>query len=73
MVVRTLVEGIVKDPQRSFGLPILDAYGIRTEVICERFLAGETVDELSADYGIPSDEIQRAIRWQCRAPRRHRR
>lgn len=63
---RVLTEVIVSDLQRSFGYPILDAYGIRTKTIYERFLGGDDVQELVADYEIPSEDIQKAIRWHAK-------
>lgn len=58
---------IVIDPRLSFGRPVLDGYGLRTSVLVERFYAGETVEELAADYGVPSEAIQNALRCEPRA------
>ena len=58
---------IVIDPRLSFGRPVIDGYGLRTAVLAERFFAGETVEELANDYGIPSEAIQNALRCEPRA------
>jgi uncharacterized protein (DUF433 family) len=58
---------IVIDPRLSFGRPVLDGYGLRTSVLAERFYAGETVEELARDYGVPSEAIQNALRCEPRA------
>jgi uncharacterized protein (DUF433 family) len=47
--------------------------GIRVEVICQRYLAGETIAELSYDYGLLPAETEEAIRhqikvWRKKAP-----
>ena len=52
------------DPRISFGRPVLVGTGIRTEVLSERFLAGESTAELAKDYGRAEEEIQEAIRYQ---------
>lgn len=52
------------DPKISFGRPVIVGTGIRTEVLSERFLAGESTAELAKDYGRAEEEIQEAIRYQ---------
>jgi uncharacterized protein (DUF433 family) len=58
---------VVIDPAVSFGRPALAGTGIPTSVICERFKAGETFEELAHDYGREPGEIQEAIRCELRA------
>jgi len=58
---------IVIDPRLSFGRPVIDGYGLRTAILAERFYAGETVEELASDYGVPSEAIQNALRCEPRA------
>ncbi len=55
---------VVIDPYVSFGRPVLPGTGIRTAVIHERFVGGETVDELAEDYGCKRVEIEEALRWE---------
>lgn len=67
-VGRTAAKGdVVIDPRRSFGRPILDGYGLRTAVVAERFQAGEKIEELARDYGVPSEAIENAVRCEPRA------
>lgn len=57
---------IVIDPSVAFGKPCLKRLGVKTEIIAERFLSGEPIEDLSADYGAKPEEIQEAIRWSAR-------
>jgi len=57
----------VIDPRRSFGRLVLDGFGLRTAILAERFYAGETVEDLARDHGVPSEAIQNALRCQPRA------
>lgn len=58
---------IVIDPAVSFGRPVLAGTGIPTEVIAERFDAGEAIEELASDYGRSREEIEEAIRFERHA------
>jgi uncharacterized protein (DUF433 family) len=53
---------IVIDPHVSLGRPVLDGTGIRTEIIVDRFRAGEPIDSLASDYGRSRDEIEAVLR-----------
>ena len=55
---------VVIDPYVSFGRPVLAGTGIPTVVIAERYKAGEAIEELGADYGLESLEVQEAIRCE---------
>ena len=57
---------IMIDPAVAFGKTCLKRLGVKTEIIADRFLAGEPIEELSADYGARAEEIQEAIRWSAR-------
>jgi uncharacterized protein (DUF433 family) len=57
---------IAIDPTIAFGRPVLSGTGIPTEVVADRFNAGETIDELAADYGRARGEIEEAIRFERR-------
>lgn len=59
--------GIVIDPRISFGRPVVDGFGLRTAIVTERFEAGEKIEELAKDYGVPSEAIENAIRCERRA------
>ena len=51
-------------PLISFGRPVLANTGIPTELIADRFVAGESIEELASDYGISATAIQQAIRCE---------
>ncbi len=53
---------VVIDPRVSFGRPSLVGTGIPTAIIAERYKAGESVEDLAADYGLKPLQIQEAIR-----------
>ena len=57
---------VVIDPRISFGRPVLDGLGVRTEILVERFMAGEDINELARDYDAPVEAIQNAIRCEQR-------
>jgi uncharacterized protein (DUF433 family) len=65
-----LVEGaaapraIVIDPSRSFGRPLLDRLGVTTNVIAERYKAGDSIAKLVEEYGGPEADIEEAIRCE---------
>ncbi|MBK6375753.1 MAG: DUF433 domain-containing protein [Dokdonella sp.] len=55
---------VVIDPKRGFGRPVLDGRGIRTEVVVERFQAGESIASLAEDYGLDPSVIEDILRSQ---------
>jgi uncharacterized protein (DUF433 family) len=55
---------VVIDPERGYGRPVLDGRGIRTEVIVERFQAGESIASLAEDYGVDSAVVEDILRSQ---------
>ena len=52
----------VIDPRFGFGRPVIDGTGIRTEVVIERFSAGEPLEALAEDYGRPKEDIEEVLR-----------
>jgi uncharacterized protein (DUF433 family) len=58
---------VVIDPRVSFGRPVLDRLGVRTEVLADRFRAGESISELAEDYSVPPEAVQDAIRCELQA------
>ncbi len=58
---------VVIDPSLSAGRPVITGTGLATEVIAERYKAGETVAELANDYDREDAEIEEAIRCELRA------
>ena len=57
---------VVIDPTLSAGRPVIAGTGLATEVIAERYKAGETVAELAKDYDRENSEIEEAIRCELR-------
>jgi uncharacterized protein (DUF433 family) len=55
-------KAIVIDPTMSFGRPVLSGTGIRTEIIAERYRAGESAAELATDYDVALELIEDAVR-----------
>ncbi len=51
------------DPRVSFGRPVLIGTGIPIESILGRFRAGDTLDDLAADYRVRIDSILDLVRW----------
>jgi uncharacterized protein (DUF433 family) len=65
-VVRTndAPRAIVIDPTRSFGRPVLDRLGVTTNVIAERYKAGDSIAKLLEEYGGAETDIEEAIRCE---------
>ena len=57
---------VVIDPRLSFGRPVLSKVAVPTEIIVDRFRAGDSVAEMAGDYGVGEDEIQEALRFEQR-------
>jgi uncharacterized protein (DUF433 family) len=57
-------KNIVIDPFVSFGKAIITGTGVSTDIVAERFKAGESADELASDYGCAREKIEEAIRCE---------
>ena len=59
----------------NFGRACVRGAGITTEVIADRFRAGETIPHIAEDYGMSSALVRDAVRYErlCEAQRRRRR
>jgi uncharacterized protein (DUF433 family) len=57
---------IVADPSRSFGQPIFVHGAARLTDVLERFWAGDDIEMLSVEFGIPTVEIEDALRAASR-------
>ena len=57
---------VVIDPALSAGRPVIKGTGLATQLIAERYKAGESVSQLALDYGRREAEIEEAIR--CELP-----
>ena len=53
---------VVIDPRLGFGRPVIDGTGIRTEVIVDRFRAGEKIESIADDYSRPAADIEEIVR-----------
>ena len=59
-------KAVVIDPRVSFGRPMLTSAAIPTEIIADRFLAGDSPTEMAKDYRVDEKEIEEAIRFEQR-------
>ncbi len=57
---------IVVDPHRSSGAPIFARGGCRVKDVLYRYRAGETVQELTMEFGVPASHVEDAIRVASR-------
>ncbi len=57
---------VVIDPRMCFGRPSIIDTGISTEIVAERYKAGESIDDLVSDYGLERQLVEEAIR--CELP-----
>jgi uncharacterized protein (DUF433 family) len=53
---------VVLDPEIRFGKPTVK--GVPTEIIADRWRAGDRPAELAEDYGLSIDEIDEALRYE---------
>jgi uncharacterized protein (DUF433 family) len=56
------VARVVADPRRNFGQPYFVHGGVKVEDVLDRWFAGESWEDLAADYGVPLAEIEDAVR-----------
>jgi uncharacterized protein (DUF433 family) len=61
------VAEIVVDPTRGFGQPIFARGGARLEDALGLFRAGEPLDVVADEYGIPADHLEDAVRIATRS------
>ena len=57
---------VLVDATRSFGRPLLAGAGVRTEVIEQRFRAGDSIADMALDYGVEAVDIEEALRFESR-------
>ena len=63
-------KAVLMNPYISFGRPVLAGRGVPTELVFERFNAGELIDTLAEDYGRKRWEIEEAIRYESARSRK---
>ena len=57
---------VVCDPTRAFGRPIFAHGGAQVSDVLNRFQAGESLDELSDEFGVPPTDLEDALRVASR-------
>jgi uncharacterized protein (DUF433 family) len=55
---------VVVDPDYGYGLPVIVDSGVRTEIILERFQAGDLEDQIAKDFNIRRIEVERALQFE---------
>lgn len=58
---------VIVNPRVAFGLPLLVNGGARVEDVVDRFQAGDSVADISADFDVPPDEVEDVVRLATRA------
>lgn len=57
---------VALDPRIAFGRPVLLSAGVTTQVINDRFLAGDSFAEMAEDFHVSVDDIAEAVRFENR-------
>ena len=57
---------VIADPRRAYGAPIFSQGGAPVDEVLQRFLAGESVRDVSRDFGVPQADIEEALRASSR-------
>jgi uncharacterized protein (DUF433 family) len=55
---------IVVDPEYGFGLPVVANSGVRTEIIRERFQAGDLEEQIARDFNLDPIAVERALQFE---------
>lgn len=55
---------VLIDPDYGFGLPVVEGVGVRTEIIAERYRAGDNTDEIAYDFDVTPKQIGDALQWE---------
>ena len=58
------VNPIVVDPEYAYGLPVIVDSGVRTEIVLERFQAGDLEEQIAKDFNIKRVEVERALQFE---------
>lgn len=59
-------EGIVLDPQVSFGEPCIKGTRIGTQILWALAAAGDSPERIAEAYELPVDQVEAAIAWEHR-------
>lgn len=57
---------VMVDPSYGFGLPVVKNSGVRTEILLERFRAGEKMREIGEDFNLQPSDVEDAIQFELR-------
>ena len=57
---------VVADPERAFGAPIFERGGARVDDVLQRFWAGDSLDDLTREFGVPADQLEDVLRVASR-------
>jgi uncharacterized protein (DUF433 family) len=57
---------IVVDPDYGYGLPVVANSGVRTEIIRERFEAGDLEPQIADDFNLTFEEVARALQFEMK-------
>ena len=57
---------VVVNPAMSFGSPIFRSGGARVEDVLDRFWAGESLVDTSAEFGVPPEHLEDVVRVASR-------
>jgi len=55
---------IVVDPNYGYGFPVIRNSGVRTEIILERFQAGELEEQIAEDFNVDRIDVERALQFE---------
>lgn len=56
-IPRAAGAGFTIDPRINFGQPTLSEFGVRVDDVLGRITAGETIDEVAADFDLPREAV----------------
>lgn len=57
-------EPVVLDSDYGFGLPVVYGTGVRTEIVAERYKAGDEEDMIAYDFSLEFEEVEAALRYE---------
>jgi uncharacterized protein (DUF433 family) len=60
---------VVIDPAYGFGFPVVAGSGVRTEIILERFEAGDPNEQIAADFNLDPLDVTRALQFEQKLAR----
>lgn len=61
-----MASGVVVDPDFGLGVPVVASTGVRTEILFEVFLAGESEAVIADDFDLSVTQVEAAIRFEAR-------